>query len=64
MAHTAPSGPRPSSSGIICAARPALILSDIPDSSLEASLPPPPPLPTCPPPDSLSLENNVHSTDA
>jgi hypothetical protein len=65
MAHTAPSGPRPSSSGIICAARPALILSDIPDSSLEVSLPPPPPpLPTCPPPDSLSLENNVHSTDA
>ncbi len=64
MAHTAPSGPRPSSSGIICAARPALILSDIPDSSQEESLPPPPPLPTCPPPDSLSLENNVHSTDA
>jgi hypothetical protein len=60
MAQTAPSGPRPTSSGIICAARPALILSDIPDSSLEVSLPPPP-LPSCPPPDSLSLDN---STDA
>ena len=63
MAQTAPSGPRPTSSGIICAARPALILADIPDSSLEASLPPPPPLPSCPPPDSLTLEEN-NSTDA
>jgi hypothetical protein len=66
MAQTAPSGPRPTSSGIICAARPARILADIPDSSLEVSLPPPP-LPSCPPPDSLSLDDvnlNNNSTDA
>jgi hypothetical protein len=65
MAQTAPSGPRPTSSGIICAARPARILADIPDSSLEVSLPPPP-LPSCPPPDSLSLDdvNHNNSTDA
>jgi len=38
MSNTA-AGPQPSSAGIICAARPAVVLSDVPDSSLEISMP-------------------------
>jgi len=69
-----------SSSGLLTA-RPAIVLADQPDSSMEpslasslapSSLPPshlsisslPPPLPTCPPPDSLSLGPGTDSTDA
>ena len=80
----APSGPRPSSEGVICSALPAVVLSDMPDSldGSEASslkivhpcagrpaaiilsqdnMDVPPPLPTCPPPDSLQEYN---TTDA
>ena len=71
MSMTAAAGPRPTSSGVICAARPVFAMSDIPDSSIEttASIPPPlpptcppplpsnpPPLLSCPPPDSLQEE--------
>ena len=40
MSQTSAAGPTPSSAGIICAARPAVVLSDVPDSSLETSMPP------------------------
>ena len=86
MSNTA-AGPTPSSTGIIFAARPAVVLSDVPDSSLEISLPynmctvppllrstipgrmphssHPPPLPSCPPPDSFQEEYlDENSTDA
>jgi len=69
MSNTIASGPTPSSSGVICSARPAQVMADMPDSSLEMSLPPqstgggssgsppPPPLPNCSPPDSLNWED-------
>ena len=55
MSMTA-AGPTPSSSGIICAAQPAMAMSDVPDSSLEPSLPPP--LPSIPPPHFSSLASS------
>jgi len=66
MSNTVAAGPTPTSSGIICSARPVQVMADLPDSSLEMSLPasvegagspPPPPLPNCSPPDSLNLED-------
>ena len=61
-------GPTPTSRGVICdnlapartiwAAKPAVIISDQPDSSLDI----PPPLPDCPPPqDSLVLSLDTHN---
>ena len=58
----------PAPAGMICSAKPALVLPDMPDSSLEPSFTfedIPPPLPSCPPPDSVT---NIHwdqsTTDA
>jgi len=84
MSKTA-EGPTPSSRGVICgnqpgmlcSAQPAVIIQDMPDSSLEPSFsqddippplpscPPPPPLPTSSPPESVTnIVMDQSSTDA
>lgn len=56
-----------SSSSGLRVARPAIVLADLPDSSIESSIPQSdvaPPLPSCPPPDSICLDPDNSSTDA
>eukprot|EP00090_Calanus_glacialis_P002597 TRINITY_DN11942_c0_g1_i3.p1 TRINITY_DN11942_c0_g1~~TRINITY_DN11942_c0_g1_i3.p1 ORF type:complete len:523 (+),score=102.89 TRINITY_DN11942_c0_g1_i3:95-1663(+) len=58
----------PATSGMICSAQPALVISDMPDSSMEQSFTfedIPPPLPSCPPPDSVTnIQFDDSTTDA
>jgi len=78
MGKTA-SGPTPSSRGVICgdipttsalmfSAQPAMVIADMADSSMEQSFNPediPPPLPSCPPPESITnIMLDESTTDA